>query len=78
MQTLVAVMQPDAFREAFALEKKPVTIVFSISFEKKVGLKGDDEIQVNLTILQSLNLVWTLSLLSMTLERGIFFKILRN
>ena len=57
MQTLVAVMQPDAFREAFALEKTPVTIVFSISFEKKVGLKGDDEIQVNFTILQSLNLV---------------------
>ena len=28
MQTLVAVMQPDAFREAFALEKTPVTIVF--------------------------------------------------
>ena len=40
MQTLVAVMQPDAFREAFALEKTPVTIVFFHFIWKESGFKG--------------------------------------
>ena len=47
-------------------------LFFSISFEKKVGLKGDDEIQVNFTILQSLNLVWTVPLLGRK-GRGYFY-----
>ena len=40
MQTLVAVMQPDAFRVAFALEKMPVTIVFFHFIWKESGFKG--------------------------------------
>ena len=58
-----------------------MTIVFfSISFEKKVGLKGDDEIQVNFTILQSLNLVLTLSVLGIKSERvrGGYFYLLQD